>query len=319
MKERLPLVVVTPVLEDRASAAILMRGLSALEGLNPYVIVVEDGSVNNPLQITDLTSAGLSGEIIYLARNVGHQRAIACGLVYTASQFDAHRIVVMDADGEDDPASIPTLLEKLGDGVDVVVARRRKRSESFAFRTFYIFYRLFFRICTGRTIRFGSFTALSNFALRRVTAMQEIWVHFAATLMISRLRIRSVAIDRGKRYAGQSRMNLVSLILHGFRSMMVFAEDVLVRVGFLCVVLASIALVLMVIAAILKLVGFATPGWFSTATGILVLILMQAGALSFVTLMVAGVVRSASPLSRTQLEPLIDHISKGRAESKVVT
>jgi hypothetical protein len=109
-------------------------------------------------------------------------------------------------------------------------------------------------------------------------------------------------------------MNFVSLLLHGFRAIMVFAEDVLVRVGLLCVLLASMAIMLLFATAGLKLIGFATPGWFSTASGLLILILMQAGVLTFVTLMVAGVVRSASSITRTQLDLLIERIDKGEVE-----
>ena len=58
-----------------------------------------------------LRPAGLSGVIIRLRRNVGHQRAIAVGLGFVADELqDADRIVVMDSDGEDLPATIHALL-----------------------------------------------------------------------------------------------------------------------------------------------------------------------------------------------------------------
>jgi hypothetical protein len=278
-----------------------------------YVVAVEDGSVREPLLISDITDAGISGEVVVLVRNVGHQRAIACGLVYVASEFTFDALVVMDSDGEDDPSTIAPLLRVLESGsFDIAVAQRRQRPESIGFRVFYVLYRLLFQLCTGRKIRFGNFAVLNRRAVQRLASMQELWVHFAASLMVSRLRIKAVATDRGKRYVGQSRMNFVSLLLHGFRAIMVFAEDVLVRVGLLCVVLASMAIMLLFATTALKLIGFATPGWFSTASGLLILILLQAGVLTFVTLMVAGVVRSASSITRTQVDLLIERIDKGQ-------
>lgn len=313
--QRYPLVIVTPVYEDTASATILFRNLKEHCLVEPYVVAVEDGSVRNPLDISAIADAGLKGEIIYLARNMGHQRAIATGLSYVAANLDAEAVVVLDCDGEDMPEAIPPLLEELQTKeVDAVVAQRRKRSETLGFRTFYVIYRYVFGFLTGRTIRFGNFTALKMPAVKRLAAMQELWVHFAASLMVSRLRIGAVATDRGKRYAGQSKMNFVSLALHGLRSMMVFAEDVLVRVGLLCAFLASVSLGLLGLSVLLKLFGFATPGWFSVAAGLLILILMQAGVLTFVTLMISGLIKSAPPITRAQLEMLIRHVERTEAQ-----
>jgi len=309
--EPLDLIIIMPVYEDQESASILIKNLAAECPNPPYIIAVEDGSVRNPLPISAISDAGLSGEVIYLARNMGHQRAIAAGVAYVAANLNAKAIVIMDSDGEDQPQSIPPLLEELSKGSnDAVVAERRKRSETLGFRTFYIVYRFFFKMMTGRVIRFGNFTALSMRSIKRLAAMQELWVHVAASLMVSRLRVGKVATDRGKRYAGRSQMNFVSLALHGLRSIMVFAEDVLVRVGLFCVVLAAISIALLGLSVTLKTVGFATPGWFSIAVGILLLILMQAGVLTFVTLMISGLIRSAPPVTRTELEALIDRVER---------
>jgi glycosyltransferase involved in cell wall biosynthesis len=311
VRQRFPLIVIMPVYEDRPSASALIKDLAVQCGVLPYVIAVEDGSIRDPLPISSISGAGLSGEILYLSRNMGHQRAIATGLAYVAANFEAEAVVVMDSDGEDRPESIAALVEELKrPDIDAVVAQRRKRSEKFSFRAFYVVYRMIFQMLTGRTIRFGNFTALSARAVRRLAAMQELWVHFAASLMVSRLRIGAVATDRGLRYAGKSQMNFVSLSLHGLRSIMVFAEDVLVRVGMFCAALAGVAVFLLALTLFLKLIGFATPGWFSTASGILIIILMQSGILMFTTLMVSGIVRSAPPLTFAQIDLLIDRVEK---------
>jgi hypothetical protein len=305
------LIVVMPVYEDRPSASELIRDLASTCPIPPYIIAVEDGSLRDPLSVSAISDVGLAGEVLYLTRNMGHQRAIATGLSYVAATFDADVVVVMDSDGEDRPDSIAALLEELKrKDIDFVVAQRRKRSEKLSFRTFYTVYRMIFQLLTGRTIRFGNFTALSGRAVRRLAAMQEIWVHFPASLMVSRLRAGAVATDRGSRYAGQSQMNFVSLSLHGLRSIMVFAEDVLVRVGMFCAALAGLAVMLLALTLVLKLVDFATPGWFSTASGILIIILMQSGILMFTTLMVSGIVRSAPPLTFAQIDLLVDRIEK---------
>jgi hypothetical protein len=50
-----------------------------------------------------------------------------------------------------------------------------------------------------------------------------------------------------------------------------------------------------VLAIGLKLADFATPGWFSVALGILLLVFLQTGALTLMTLMLTGVVRAGAP------------------------
>jgi len=286
-------VVVTPVYEDHVASTRLFTELARLYGDRVFVVAVDDGSIREPVQPFQLSSSGVSGVVLRLRRNVGHQKAIAIGLGYVEENLpDAQRVVVMDSDGEDLPETISTLLEALRDeNVDVAVARRRSRVETLRFRAFYVVYKFIFQLLTGRTISFGNFMAIKVGALHRLNAMHEVWTHVAAGLIASKLRLAVCPIDRGPRYAGQSKMNFVGLTLHGFRALMVFAEDVLVRVGLMCVLVSSASIVLAVVATLLKLAGYATPGWFSMALGVLFLVFLQTGTLTLMTLMLSGIVR----------------------------
>ena len=76
---------------------------------------------------------------------------------------------------------------------------------------------------------------------------------------------------------------------------MVFAEDVLIRVGIACGFIASMSVIAIIIAFVLKFSGFATPGWFSVVVGILFLVFLQTGALTLMTLMLKGIVKSGAP------------------------
>jgi len=290
------LVVVTPVYEDVEASSRLFRELSAQFQSDVFVVAVDDGSVKQPLDVKNLESAGVDGVVLKLRRNVGHQRAIAIGLGYVSEYMQRdQRVVVMDSDGEDLPSTIPDLLDKLkSEAVDVVVAQRKSRVETFKFKAFYTVYKLFFSVMTGRTISFGNFMALKAHALKRLVAMQELSIHVAGAVLASKLRTGVCALHRGPRYAGQSKMNFVGLVLHGFKGLMVFAEDVLVRVGIACALIAALSVVFIFAAIILKLLGFSTPGWFSVALGILVLMLLQTGALALMTLMLTGVVRGGT-------------------------
>jgi hypothetical protein len=234
--------------------------------------------------------------VLKLRRNVGHQRAIAIGLSYAAESLrHGQQVVVMDSDGEDLPSTIPPLLAQLDNpAVDVVVAQRKSRVETFRFKAFYQVYKRFFSLMTGRPISFGNFMALKPAAVQRLVSMQELPIHVAAAVLASKLRTGICALDRGPRYAGQSKMNFVGLALHGFKALMVFAEDVLVRVGIFSAGLAVLSIGGSTLAILLKLLGYSTPGWFSIALGVLLLIFLQTGALALMTLMLTGVMRSGS-------------------------
>lgn len=288
-------VIVTPVFEDRDAARRLFADIALACGPQTRIVAVDDGSIHDPLQPQDIAEAGLDGVVLRLRRNVGHQRAIAAGLDHVAHQMpDADRIVVMDADGEDVPASIPTLLRELADSeVDVVVAQRRGRVESLHFKLFYAIYKTLYWLLTGRRISFGNYMAMKAPALHRLNAMGELGIHVAAAVLISRLRWTTCPLDRGARYGGHSRMNFIALVLHGLKGLMVFAEDVLVRVGAACMLVASASLLGALTAIVLKSIGYATPGWFSVALGVLLLMFLQTAAIALMTLLLGGLVRHA--------------------------
>lgn len=178
--------------------------------------------------------------------------------------------------------------------MDIVVAERRSRVETLRFRVFYQFYKRLFSLLSGRKISFGNFMAMKPVAAERLAAMQELWIHIAACVLVSKLRVAICPLDRGPRYAGKSKMNFVGLALHGFRGMMVFAEDVLVRVGAASVLVAVLSVLGGIVAIVLKSIGFATPGWFSIALGVLLIVFLQTGAVTLMSLMLTGVMRSGS-------------------------
>ena len=304
------LVVVMPVYEDTEASSRLFTELARQFKQNVFVVAVDDGSVKQPVAIENLENAGVVGVILKLRRNVGHQRAIAIGLGYVAEHVQlGQEVVVMDSDGEDLASTIPGLLQGLKSvDIDVVVAQRKSRVETLRFKVFYQIYKYFFNVMTGRAISFGNFMALKPHAVKRLVVMQELSIHVAAAVLASKLRTSGCPLDRGPRYAGQSKMNFVGLVLHGFKGLMVFAEDVLVRVGIMCAVIASLSVVGAIMAVVLKLLGFSTPGWFSVALGILVLVFLQTGTLTLIMLMLTGVVRGGTITSSVAYYDFVDEV-----------
>src|SRR5580704_10884793 len=150
------IVVIIPVFNDRLSCSQLLTHISKLKDAADWqVCLVDDGSICDAPEISDLAVAGLSGVILRLARNIGHQSAIACGIGYAAANWKSACVLIMDADGEDRPEDIPSLLAGLNrSAFDAVVAARGQRNERALFRSFYFLYKMAFNLLTGRTIQF---------------------------------------------------------------------------------------------------------------------------------------------------------------------
>lgn len=86
----------------------------------------------------------------------------------------------------------------------------------------------------------------------------------------------------------------VALALPESKGIIVFAEDVLVRVGITCALLAKLSVVGAILVLMLKVLGYATPGWFSVVSCIPLLVFVQTGALTLMTLMMTGVLKSGT-------------------------
>jgi hypothetical protein len=307
-------IVLTPVFEDMAVFQILLRELQAVVPSGLYVVAVDDGSVLHPLTTELHEHSGVAGAVVTLKRNIGHQRAISVGLRCVAHQIrPGQTLVVMDSDGEDVPTDLQTLTAELESSrLDVAVAKRASRAEGLVFKSFYLVYKQLFRTLTGRPIAFGNFMAMRESAVRRLACMPELDLHLAATVLASKLRVGQCMLDRGTRYTGQSKMNFVSLTLHGFRALMVFTEDVLVRVSLSCVLIAVMSVALALTAVGLKLAGYSSPGWFSVALGVLILIFLQTGTISLMTLLLTGVSRGKLAVHPTDHMLLVDRITESR-------
>jgi len=67
-----------------------------------------------------------------------------------------------------------------------------------------------------------------------------------------------------------------------------------------------------VLALLLKTLGFATPGWFSLAFGILLLVFLQTAALTLIILMLSGMIRSGGVLVSGSYRDFVDEIHHAR-------
>lgn len=288
------LFVVIPVYNDWSSFEVLIGRISQVAAagcLQVRVIAVDDGSVHGTPPNFPHSLAGIvSVEVVRLIRNLGHQRAIAVGLAVVKERNLDLPVVVMDADGEDDPADLPRLLDEHDRAPEYIIfACRARRSEDFVFRVFYNFFKLFFRVLTGKSISFGNYSLIPSAALNRVVYLQEIWNHFAAGIMHSGLLWKTIPTTRCKRYAGQSQMNMIALVLHGLSAVSVYIEIVYVRLLFFALAVMGLDVIgFLILVYVRYFTPLAIPGWATNVAIGLTVIMTQAilflAMLSFVVL-----------------------------------
>lgn len=252
---------------------------------------VNDGSYDPP----PLTVLRLDGHdfIIDLTRNVGHQKAIALGIAYVSKYFPGNPILVMDADGEDQPAHLE-LLANAGEKEDkIVFARRTKRQEGLGFRFFYQVYKRVFRLLTGKKIAFGNFSYIPGRLSVKVAHVSEIWNHFSGGIIKSRIPYSSIPLERGKRLAGESKMNFTSLVLHGLSAVAVHADTMAVRLMLFCIGLVVLSVVCITGVALLKFfTPFTSPGWATTVVTGFSSLIMQSFLVSLLLLFVVLMYRT---------------------------
>jgi polyisoprenyl-phosphate glycosyltransferase len=284
-------VIAIPVYNDWLALSILLKDIDntlASYSSKVHVIIIDDAST----QSGDPINSGLTDpkcvkriDVIRMARNLGHQKAIALGLAYIHDSVSCDQIIVMDCDGEDQPTDIVRLMDEAEKNPNFIVfAKRSKRSEGRVFKIFYALYRMFFRLLTGKQISFGNFSLIPASLLTGVVYLPEIWNHFAAGVMRSSLPCKTIATCRATRYAGKSRMNFTSLLIHGLSAISVYVEVLTVRLMVL-----TFALILLGVAGfgmvlyIKYFTPLAIPGWATTVGIGLAVIMFQ--AVLFLTLL----------------------------------
>ena len=141
--------------------------------LNLELIFVDDGSSDFTREILKKKIAKDSRfRLIGFARNFGHQVAVTAGI--DASKGDA--VVLIDADLQDPPSVIHSMISKWREGYDVVYGTRTDRSGESAFKlaTARSFYRFLNKLSdTPIPLDTGDFRLMSRNVVETLKAMPE--------------------------------------------------------------------------------------------------------------------------------------------------
>jgi glycosyltransferase involved in cell wall biosynthesis len=186
---------------------VVRRALAAVPA--GEVVVVDDGSTDG----TGRAAAEAGARAVRLPANAGKGAAIRRGLSETRGDV----IVLIDGDGQDDPAEIPHLLEALRPGVDLVVGSRfLGRFEPGAITPVNHWGNRFLTsvinllFSTALTDTQAGFKAVRAATLARVELSArrfDIEVDLLLGVLLAGGRVAEVPVGRGPRHHGQSRLS----------------------------------------------------------------------------------------------------------------
>jgi dolichol-phosphate mannosyltransferase len=175
--------------------------MAQLDG-DAELILIDDGSRDRSLSMMrELHHLDNRVHYLSLARNFGHQIAVTAGLNFVQGKC----IIVMDADLQDPPELILTMIDKWHQGYQVVYAQRTSRQQETWLKrlTAYLFYRILRRLAKVDIPEdTGDFCLMDRQVVNILNSMPErnryirglrAWVGFRQT---------SVPFARDPRFAG---------------------------------------------------------------------------------------------------------------------
>lgn len=207
--------VVVPALNEAENLVVVVpRILTELVLLDVkgHVLVVDDGSTDKTREVvSDLAERHGEVRLVSLGRNMGKATALRRGFDEALLE-GADVVVMMDADGQDDPAELGRLLEELRQGSDLVTGARLERHDRFVKKHTS---RLYNRVtgllsrAPGRDFNSG-FKVMSADVARDVSPMLYGELHRYLTVMSFWLgyRVSEVPVQHHERMHGASKYGL---------------------------------------------------------------------------------------------------------------
>jgi len=287
MEDRVDFSVVIPVYNEEEVLPETYRRMKEVMSSAPgsyELIFVNDGSRDKSQEILESFARGDEAvKLINFSRNFGHQVAITAGLDYAEGQA----VIVIDADLQDPPEVILTMIEKWKEGYEVVYGKRVKREGESFFKKFTasFFYRLLKRFTTiDIPVDTGDFRLMDKKVVDALRLFREknrfmrglvSWVGFRQT---------SVEYVREKRWAGETKYPLRKMLKLAWDGITSFSDKPLKIATYAGIPLSLFSLVLFLVVLFQYLWGKST---FS-ATSLIGILNLLVGGIILIALGIMG-------------------------------
>lgn len=219
------------------------------------LVIVDDGSTDSSAEIVEAHAAQDKHiRPVLFARNFGHQIAVTAGMDYARGQA----VILIDADLQDPPESIPELAAKWREGYEVVYAVRRQRQGEGFFKRFTaaFFYRLINRLTEiAIPLDTGDFRLMDRRVVDVLNQMRE--HHRFLRGMSAWVGFRQVGVpyDRAPRFAGGTHYTLPKMLRLALTAITGFSFFPLQLATYLGFASAAISLIAIPVVIALRLMG----------------------------------------------------------------
>lgn len=233
------------------------------------ILFVDDGSKDRTWEmISTLHRQDSRFGGVKLSRNRGHQNALLAGLMTVKGQCDA--AISMDADLQDDINAIDRMVDAFAEGYDIVYGVRSSRETDTFFKrsTAQGFYKFMKLMGVDIVYNHADFRLMSRRALEGLSNYEEVNLFLRGIVPLIGYPSTTVEYERGERFAGESKYPLKKMLAFAFDGITSFSVKPIRWVtgtGFLIFLASILALIYIVVV---KLLGFAVPGWSATTASI---------------------------------------------------
>jgi len=283
-----------------------LRSVLEAEGLDFEIVVVDDGSTDDTTKVLT-TVCGLDPRVrsVRLRRNFGKSIALSAGFKET----DGRVVLLMDADGQDDPHEIRKLLAALDGGLHLVTGRRATREDRFIKRsTSVLFNSVTSRVTgvPGRDFNSG-LKAMKRDVVDQLNMYGEMHRYIPVLAHWAGFRVGEVDVNHRPRKHGTTKFG-GARFLRGFLDLLTvqfltrFTARPLHLFGTLGIVLGAAGSALLGWMAVLKIMGHGVGSRPALLAGVLLIVVA-------VQIFSVGLLAEFLAHSRGRLDvtPMIDH------------
>lgn len=187
------------------------------------IILVDDGSTDGTRDVLRMKLARFQRwKIVLLSRNFGQQPAYRAGLDAATGQA----VIFLDADLQDPPELIGTLVAKWREGYKVVTACRTDRAEKGVRRFCFDLFHLIFHRMTDRTMpaNSGMFSLVDRIVVDKLTAMSEVNLFLPALKCWFGYPQTTINYERKERAVGRPKQSFRKLFGYALNGLLSFSD-----------------------------------------------------------------------------------------------
>jgi glycosyltransferase involved in cell wall biosynthesis len=279
--------VVVPSHNESLNVEPLYRRIAAVFRTVPNcdfeLIFCDDSTDATPEKIAELHNEDSRVKLVRLSRRFGQAIAITAGI--DRARGDA--VLLMDADLQDPPESIPILIERWREGYEIVYVQRASASTYPLYGLFsFLFYRLLRKVSSiDIPVDAGEFRLLDRKVVRYLQKLTEHTRYLRGLTVLPGFRQIGVPVRRAERLKGTTNYNFRRSFLVALDGVLSFSTVPLRIATFLGFAMTLVSITIAVLYIIWRLFDPAIfgPGWPSIFVSIFLL-----GGLQLIVLGILG-------------------------------